>query len=99
MVVASGQSSRQVIRTAEKLIERLKSRKHGVLHIEGLANGDWVIVDTGEVIVHLFRPEVRSFYNIEKIWGPAGYKTSLASGFKSDFTNGPSPGTGKPAQL
>lgn len=69
MVVATGKSSKQVIRIAEKLIDRLKARDHNHIHTEGLSQGDWVIVDTGEVIIHLFRPEVRSFYNIEKIWG------------------------------
>ena len=70
MVVATGQSSKQVVRLAEKVIERLNARDHKSIHTEGMNQGDWVIVDTGEVIIHLFRPEVRSFYNIEKIWSP-----------------------------
>lgn len=69
MIVATGQSSKQVVRLAEKLIDRLKARDHKNIHTEGMSRGDWVIVDAGEVIIHLFRPEVRSFYNIEKIWG------------------------------
>ena len=68
IVVATGQSSQQVIRLAEKLVERLGARGRKSIPTEGMRQGDWVIVDAGEVIVHLFRPEVRSFYNIEKIW-------------------------------
>lgn len=68
MVVASGRSSRQVAAMAEHLIERLK-RDHGVnARVEGLPAGDWVLIDAGDVIVHLFRPEVRGFYNLEKMW-------------------------------
>ena len=71
MIVATGQSSKQVIRLAEKVIERLHGHGHCSIHTEGLTNGDWVIVDAGEVIIHLFRPEVREFYNLEKIWNPS----------------------------
>ena len=70
MVVASGQSGKQITRMAEKLIERLKARGHDYIQTEGMSQGDWVIVDAGEIIIHLFRPEVRSFYNLEKIWSP-----------------------------
>lgn len=81
MVVASGQSSKQVIRLAEKLIDRLKLRNHNSIYTEGMNQGDWVIVDTGEVILHLFRPEVREFYNLEKIWSPdAGHNPALHNG-------------------
>ncbi|ETW13436.1 hypothetical protein ATO8_05386 [Roseivivax marinus] len=70
MVVCSGRSSRQVIAVAEKLVEELKAR-HGVLpKTEGKETGDWVLIDTGDVIVHVFRPEVREFYQIEKMWMP-----------------------------
>lgn len=69
MVIASGRSSRQVAAIAQKLAERLK-RQHGVIaRLEGLPVADWVLVDAGDVIVHLFRPEVRSFYNLERMWG------------------------------
>ncbi len=68
MVIASGRSTRQVVSLAQKLSEKL--HKDGLqARIEGKDNGDWVLVDAGDVIVHLFRPEVRSFYGIEKIWG------------------------------
>ena len=69
MVIASGRSSRQVASMAQKLAERLK-KTHGLnVRIEGLPVADWVLLDAGDVIVHLFRPEVRSFYNLERMWG------------------------------
>jgi ribosome-associated protein len=72
MVVCSGRSTRQVTAIAEKLVETLKA-DHGVLSkIEGKDTGDWVLIDTGDVIVHVFRPEVREFYQLEKMWLPAG---------------------------
>jgi ribosome-associated protein len=69
MVIASGRSSRQVSSMAENLMERLKAEGATGLAAEGLTRGDWVLVDAGDVIVHLFRPEVRAFYNLEKMWG------------------------------
>ena len=69
MVIASGRSSRQVAAIAQKLAERIKQAGFGSVRIEGLPAADWVLVDAGEVIVHLFRPEVRSFYNLERMWG------------------------------
>lgn len=68
IIVASGTSSRQVIRMAEKLAERVHARGQSGIRTEGMAQGDWVIVDAGDIIVHIFRPEVREFYNIEKMW-------------------------------
>src|SRR5690606_2042785 len=68
MVIASGRSARQVTAMAQKLAERLKHSGHGPARIEGLPAADWVLVDAGDVIVHLFRPEVRSFYNLERMW-------------------------------
>ena len=70
MVIASGRSNRHVSSIAEHLIEALKGRGFSHVHVEGLAHCDWVLVDAGDVIVHLFRPEVREFYNIEKLWSP-----------------------------
>jgi ribosome-associated protein len=71
MVVASGRSSRQVASISEKLVERLK-QGHGVpCKVEGKDAGDWVLIDAGDVIVHVFRPEVRDFYQLEKMWLPA----------------------------
>jgi len=69
MVIASGRSSRQVASMAEKLAQRAKEAGFGHSRIEGLPAADWVLVDAGDVIVHLFRPEVRSFYNLERMWG------------------------------
>lgn len=68
MVVASGRSSRQVIAISEKLAERLKQGRNVAVRIEGKDQGDWVLLDAGDVIVHVFRPEVREFYQIEKMW-------------------------------
>lgn len=68
MVIASGRSTRQVAAIAQKLAERIKKSGFGSPRIEGLPAADWVLVDAGDVIVHLFRPEVRSFYNLERMW-------------------------------
>ena len=69
MVIASGRSTRQVAAIAQKLAERLKQDGFGTPRIEGLPAADWVLIDSGDVVVHLFRPEVRSFYNLERMWG------------------------------
>jgi len=69
MVIASGRSTRQVAAMAQKLGERLKHGGFGNSRAEGLPAADWVLVDAGGVVVHLFRPEVRSFYNLERMWG------------------------------
>ena len=69
MVIASGRSTRQVAAIATHLAERLKKEGHGNPRIEGLPAADWVLIDAGDVVVHLFRPEVRSFYNLERMWG------------------------------
>ncbi|WP_210530036.1 ribosome silencing factor [Rubellimicrobium arenae] len=72
MVIASGRSTRQVAAIAEKLADRLK-QDHGILSkMEGKETADWVLIDTGDVIVHVFRPEVRDFYQLEKMWMPSG---------------------------
>lgn len=71
MVVASGRSTRQVSAMAEKLVERLKADFGIVPKVEGKDTGDWVLIDTADVIVHVFRPEVREFYQLEKMWQPA----------------------------
>ena len=69
MVIASGRSTRQVMAIAQKLAERIKQAGHGPVRLEGLPAADWVLIDAGDVVVHLFRPEVRSFYNLERMWG------------------------------
>ncbi len=68
IVIASGRSARHVSSMADHLLRALKDGGHGRAQVEGLPQADWVLIDAGDVIVHLFRPEVRSFYNIEKIW-------------------------------
>lgn len=68
MVIASGRSTRQVASMATKLADRIKSETGKAVRIEGLPTADWVLIDAGDVIVHLFRPEVRSFYNLERMW-------------------------------
>ena len=70
MVIATGRSSRQVSALAEKLVERLKQDLGLVARTEGRDLGDWVLIDAGDVIVHIFRPEVREFYQLEKMWQP-----------------------------
>lgn len=77
MVVASGTSSRHIVALAAKLRDRLEARGVKQIRSEGISQGNWVVVDAGDVIVHLFRPEVREFYNIEKMWKmPAGASSS-----------------------
>jgi ribosome-associated protein len=75
MVVASGRSQRHVGAIADRLVDDLKSAGYRDLRVEGVPHCDWVLIDVGDVIVHVFRPEVREFYNIEKMWladQPAG---------------------------
>ena len=69
MVIASGRSNRQVGAMAEHLAQKLKVRGAPRVAVEGAPQCDWVLVDAGDVIVHVFRPEIRSFYNLEKMWG------------------------------
>ncbi|MFV1920639.1 ribosome silencing factor [Sphingomonas sp. MJ1 (PH-R8)] len=68
MVVASGRSSRQVASMATKIAEKVKAEFGRSARVEGLPTADWVLIDAGDVIVHLFRPEVRTFYNLERMW-------------------------------
>ena len=68
MVVASGRSHRHVAAVAEQLLKALKDAGLGQARVEGLAGADWVLIDSGDIIVHIFRPEVRDFYNLEKMW-------------------------------
>jgi ribosome-associated protein len=72
MVICSGRSSRQVGAIAEKLADRLKEELGHSVKVEGKGQGDWVLIDAGDVIVHVFRPEVRDFYQLEKMWMPSG---------------------------
>lgn len=77
MVIASGRSTRQVAAMAQKLAERIKQEGFGPVRLEGLPAADWVLIDAGDVVVHLFRPEVRSFYNLERMWSFEGSETSM----------------------
>ncbi|QDH36044.1 ribosome silencing factor [Porphyrobacter sp. YT40] len=77
MVIASGRSTRQVAAMAQKLAEKIKQAGFGHARVEGLPAADWVLIDAGDVVVHLFRPEVRSFYNLERMWSFEGSETSM----------------------
>src|SRR4051794_4988101 len=72
MVIAAGRSPRQVASRSQKLSERIKQDLGRTVRIEGLPVADWVLLDADDVIVHIFRPEVRSFYNLERMWGFEG---------------------------
>jgi ribosome-associated protein len=72
MVICSGRSSRQVGAIAEKLVDRLKADFGRSCKTEGKDQGDWVLIDSQDVVVHVFRPEVRDFYQLEKMWMPSG---------------------------
>ncbi|MGL6211792.1 MAG: ribosome silencing factor [Paracoccaceae bacterium] len=80
MVICSGRSTRQVASISEKLVDRLKLELRLVSKIEGKDTGDWVLIDAGDVIVHVFRPEVREFYQLEKMWMPGAQHRSSRDG-------------------
>jgi ribosome-associated protein len=69
MIITSGRSNRHVASIADEVVKTLKDAGHGVPKVEGLPHADWVLIDAGDVVVHVFRPEVRVFYNLEKMWG------------------------------
>jgi ribosome-associated protein len=79
MVIATGRSQRQVAALAEHLREALAKAGAPLLSVEGLKHGDWVLIDAGDIIVHVFRPEVRAFYNLEKMWGTGLPESSVAT--------------------
>lgn len=81
MVIASGASSRQVITMADRIVRALKERGFKGLTPEGVRQGDWVLIDAGDVIVHLFRPEVRTFYNLERMWTAELIAADSGTGF------------------
>ncbi len=68
MVIASGRSTRQVSAIADHLVTKIKKTGYGNSKVEGQEKSDWVLIDAGDAIIHIFRPEVRSFYNLEKMW-------------------------------
>ena len=69
MIIASGRSARHVSALADHILRTLKEIGYGKVRVEGMQNCDWVLIDAGDVVLHLFRPEVRDFYNLERIWG------------------------------
>ena len=69
MLIATGRSQRHVGSIADRIVEQLKGAGFGRVRVEGMPSCDWVLIDAGDLIVHVFRPEVRSFYNLEKMWG------------------------------
>jgi ribosome-associated protein len=69
MIVTCGRSNRHVASIAEEVVKQLKEAGHPPPKVEGLPHADWVLIDAGDVVVHVFRPEVRQFYNLEKMWG------------------------------
>ena len=69
MIITTGRSSVHVASIADRVLKALKEAMKGVPRVEGLSGGDWVLIDAGDIIVHVFRPEVRQFYNLEKMWG------------------------------
>ena len=77
MVVASGASSRQVAAMAEHIEFKLKQNKIAILGLEGLRQADWVLIDANDVVVHLFRPEVREFYGLERMWADDTFSEDL----------------------
>jgi ribosome-associated protein len=80
LMIASGRSARHVSALADHVMQKLKANGVKDVRVEGLPQADWVLVDAGDVVVHLFRPEVRAFYNIEKIWsGAAAASSTLPS--------------------
>ena len=95
MVIASGRSTRQVASMAAKLSERIKAECGRSPRIEGLPTADWVLIDAGDVIVHLFRPEVRSFYNLERMWAFGDAPAPPASPPVPELPGMGQPGTGR----
>jgi ribosome-associated protein len=72
MIVASGRSNRHVGSVADRVVQSLEAAGVSGIRVEGTPHCDWVLIDVGDVIVHVFRPEVRAFYNLEKMWAPGG---------------------------
>ena len=71
LVIATGTSSRHVSSLAQRIVDNLKGHGFKSINAEGLEKGEWVLIDGGDIIVHLFREEVRDFYNLEKLWSPS----------------------------
>ncbi|MEM6407348.1 MAG: ribosome silencing factor [Pseudomonadota bacterium] len=80
MVICSGRSTRQVTALADKLVTKVKQEFGRTAKVEGKNAGDWVLIDTGDVVVHVFRPEVREFYQLEKMWLPPSGDVEASKG-------------------
>lgn len=96
MVIASGKSTRQVASMAAKIAQLIKTELKRESRVEGLPTADWVLIDAQDVIVHLFRPEVRTFYNLEKMWafdGPSGSTSERRAPPKVARSDAPASGT------
>jgi ribosome-associated protein len=78
MIIASGRSNRHVSAMADHLVENLKKAGVKGMAVEGQKHGDWVLIDAGDFVIHLFRPEVREFYKLEKLWGDAASASDAA---------------------
>ena len=89
MVIASGRNARQVAAMAENLAEHVKQLTGRPVRVEGKEQGDWVLIDTDDVIVHIFRPEVRDFYQLEKMWMPADALAELRQSAATGAPSGP----------
>ncbi|MBC6497745.1 MAG: ribosome silencing factor [Alphaproteobacteria bacterium GM7ARS4] len=86
MVIASGNNARHVKALADKLIRRFKGKTPSPIAIEGMARGDWVLLDMGDIIVHLFKPEVRLFYRLEKLWMSPAHRMAQNAQTKATTT-------------
>ena len=80
MIIASGRSHRHVTAVADHLLQALREIGCKDIRVDGLETGDWVLIDTGDIIVHIFRPEIREFYNLEKIWRDDDFASERVSG-------------------
>jgi ribosome-associated protein len=79
MIISSGRSQRHVGSIADRILQEMKNKGYGNARVEGMPACDWVLIDAGDILVHIFRPEVRGFYNLEKMWGadrPTGLTAS-----------------------
>ncbi|MBB4658860.1 ribosome silencing factor [Parvularcula dongshanensis] len=98
MIIASGRSQRHVGALADKILRDLKDAGYGTVPAEGLPACDWVLIDAGDVVVHLFRPEVRDFYRLERIWAPERYEPA-SSDAAADGPGAPSTDAGEDTGL
>ncbi len=83
MVIADGNSSRHISSMAQKLLDFFKQNKIRLLSFEGLNNSDWILIDIGDIIIHLFRKETREYYNLEKMWVDKGDSETIFIGSES----------------